>query len=293
MEQCRRMFKKLRFQMIVNNQYLIVDRSVCGWGYVESLLTALRPHHKQFDDKVGLAIESFLREELHSHGVPTVTGDYDVSGEHGQCDIVPETPQTVFFMELKKKPLTRRARAGVDVDLLLDLAGSLLDAQAQAGWHELRLKKNGSLDLVTDGTRQTLSLGGRGIEKIAVGMMDFGSFQDRAMLEKFMEGALNVSFSSRDPVYDKRFKLINDALQEIRDQYSATHEGESEIHQPFFNCWFLSIPQLLVILDVVTDANSFREALWSCRHITTGTSDLYFEISKMRLQGAAHQASVS
>lgn len=274
-----------------SDQYLLVDRSVCGWGYLESLLTALRPHHKQFDDKVGLAIESFLREELHSHGVPTVSGDYDVPGAHGQCDIVPETPETVFFMELKKKSLTRRARAGVDVDLLLDLAGSLLDALAQAGWHEVRLTKYGSLDLAYDGTRQTLSLGGRGIEKIAVGMMDFGSFQDRAMLMKFMEGTLNLNFGARDPLYEKKFRLINDALEEIRDQYNATYERDAEIRQPFFNCWFLSIPQLLVILDGVTDVKSFRDALWICRHITTGTSDLYFEISKTRLQGAASQAS--
>ncbi len=265
-----------------SDRYLIVDRSVCGWGYVEAILTALRPYHKQFDDNVGLAIEGFLKEELRSRGVPTISGDYDQNGEHGECDIVAETPQTLIFMELKKKTLTRRARAGVDADLLLDLAGSLLAAQAQAGWHELRLTNVGSLDLVRDGRRQTLSLDERSIEKIAVGMMDFGSFQDRTMLEKFMEATLNINFGSADPAYDKRFRAINDALQEIRDQYNFAHQGDSEIRQPFFNCWFMSIPQLLVMLDEVTDADSFRKALWSCRHVTTGTSDLYFEISKMR-----------
>lgn len=265
-----------------DDRYLIVDRSVCGWGYVEALLTALRPHHERFDEKVGLAVEGFLKEELHSCGVPTVSGDYDLNGEHGECDIVAETPQTLIFMELKKKTLTRRARAGVDADLLLDLAGSLLAAQAQAGWHELRLKNIGALDLISNGKRQTLTLGERSIEKIAVGMMDFGSFQDRTMLEKFMEATLNVNFGSHDPAYAKRFRAINDALQEIRNQYNLAHEGEAEVRLPFFNCWFMSISQLLVILDEVTDADSFRKALWSCRHVTTGTSDLYFEISKMR-----------
>jgi hypothetical protein len=83
-------------------------------------------------------------------------------------------------------------------------------------------------------------------------------------------------------LYDKKFKTINDALQEIRDQYNLAHQGDAVIPQPFFNCWFVSIPQLLVLLDGVTDADSFRKALWSCRHMTTGTSDLYFEISNMR-----------
>lgn len=265
-----------------NDCYLIVDRSACGWGYVEALLTALRPHHKQFDDKVGVAIEGFLRGELSSRGVPTVGGDYDLSGEHGECDLVAETPQTVIFIELKKKSLTRRARAGVDADLLLDLAGSLLAGQAQAGWHELRLKNVGSLDLVRNGQHHTLTLGDRNIEKIAMGMMDFGSFQDRPMLDKFMAATLNASFGSPDPGYNKRFEAINEALQQIRDQYKLTHEGKAEIRQPFFNCWFMSIPQLLVILDEVTDANSFKETLWRFRHMTTGSSDLYFEISRMR-----------
>lgn len=269
------------------NRFLIVDRSICGWGYVEALLTALRPSDKQFDDKVGTAIENFLKDELSSRGVHTVSGDYELNGEHGECDLVAVTPQTLIFMELKKKSLTRRARTGVDADLLLDLAGSLLAAQAQAGWHELRIKKAGALDLSSNGGQQHLSLDGRETEKIAVDMHDFGSFQDRIILEKFMVATLNANFGSPDPAYAKRFKAINDALQEIRDQYTATHQGKAEVRQPFFNCWFISIPQFLVMLDEVTDADTFRKALWKCRHTTTGTSDLYFEISNMRRLNSA------
>ena len=263
---------------------------MCGWGYVEALLTALRPHYQQFDDRVGLAIESFLEAELASHGVPAISGEYDLNGEHGECDLVAVTPKTLVFMELKKKSLTRRARAGSDADLLLDLAGSLLAAQAQAGWHELRITQAGSLDLVRGEIRNHLSLDGRGVEKIAVGMLDFGSFQDRIMLKHFLEATLNVNFGSSDPNYAKRFKSVNDALKEIRDQYSLAHQGEAEVHQPFFNCWFISVPQLLIFLDEVTDADSFRETLWKYRHMTTGASDLYFEISNMRrIKAAATQ----
>ena len=223
-------------------------------------------------------------------GVPVLSGEYNEDG-HGQCDIVAATPQTLVFIELKKKALTRRARAGSDAHLLLDLAGSLLDAQAQAGWHELRITRAGALNLVRDGQTHRLFADSRGIEKIALGMLDFGSFQDRIVLKQFLEATLNVNFGSPDPVYANRFEAINDALQEIREQYSATHAGKTEVHQPFFNCWFMSIPQLLILLDEVTDAETFRSALWSCRHLVTGTSDLYFEIANMRrmkVQAAAH-----
>ena len=128
------------------NRYLILDRSMCGWGYLEALLAALRPLDRDLDSKVGTAMEKFIEREFVSHGVEVFSGDYDEGG-HGECDLVVPTPEVLVVLELKKKTLTRRARAGSDAELLLDLAGSLLDAQAQAGWHELRITKAGFLDL--------------------------------------------------------------------------------------------------------------------------------------------------
>ena len=132
------------------------------------------------------------------------------------------------------------------------------------------------------GETRRLPLDGRGIEKIALGMLDFGSFQDRIVLKQFLEATINVNFGSSDPVYDKKFKKINAALEEIREQYNTAHAGKTEIRQPFFNCWFMSIPQLLIMLDEVSDPETFRATLWSYRHMATGTSDLYFEMSNMR-----------
>ena len=263
------------------NRYLIIDRSMCGWGYVEALLTALRPLDRDLDTKVGTAMEKFVEAEFVSHGVEVFSGDYDEGG-HGECDIAVPTPEVLVFLELKKKTLTRRARAGSDAELLLDLAGSLLDAHAQAGWHGLRITRAGFLDLVRDGETRRLSLDGRGIEKIALGMLDFGSFQDRIVLKQFLEATLNVNFGSSNPAYDKKFKKINAALEEIREQYNTAHAGKTEIRQPFFNCWFMSIPQLLIMLDEVSDPETFRATLWSYRHMVTGLSDLYFEMSNLR-----------
>ncbi|HKT28801.1 hypothetical protein [Dyella sp.] len=263
-------------------RYLIVDRSMCGWGYLEALMTSLRDHCHEFDKKVGLAVEGFIQAELAGHGVPSVSGSYSLAGEEGECDLVAITSKDLVFMELKKKSLTRRARAGSDADLLLDLAGSLLAAQAQLGWHELRIVQAGSLDLTRDIMRHHLSLDGRGVERVAVGLMDFGSFQDRIMLKHFLEATLRVEFNSKDVSYAKRFKEMNEALGEIREQFSKAYDGKAEVHQPFFNCWFVSVPQLLIFLDEVTGADSFRDTLWRYRHMTYGTCDLYFEVSKIR-----------
>ena len=84
---------------------------------------------------------------------------------------------------------------------------------------------------------------------------------------------MNAKFTPVATSLNEKFDEINEALNEIREQTVALHPGQKEINQPFFNCWFLSVPQLLVLLDGVTDPAGFRAALWSCRHVVTGSSD--------------------
>lgn len=264
------------------NRFLIIDRSVCAAAFPEALFTALRALDTDFDDKVGKQIERFLEAEFKNHGVPVHGGDYDVNGEHGECDIVAETPEKVVFIELKKKPLTRNAKAGQDAYLILDLAGSLLAAQAQAGWHELRLRRHGHLELTNSEEPYKLDLNGREVERIAVSLLDFGSFQDRVFLRHLLETTLSSGFSPLDPELTRRFEKINETLDEIRKQNSEIHQGKDNIAQPFFHCWFLSLPQLLILLDDVTDMTSFWSELVRTRHITTGSADFYYELSYMR-----------
>ena len=185
----------------------------------------MRAEVDELDHKVGPAIGRFLETEFASHGVPINGGDYDAGREHGECDLVIETPETVIFAEVKKKALTRRSKAGSDADLLLDLAGSLLAAQAQAGWHEVRLRHDGHLDLRRDGIATRLELNDRGVERLAVSLLDFGSFQDRILLKQFLEATLNARFTPAATSLNKKFEKINDALIEIREQMAALHPG--------------------------------------------------------------------
>ena len=265
-----------------DRQFILLDRSVCAPACLEALLTSLRSESKKLDANVGLAIEHFLKMEFASHGVYTTSGDYDAAGEHGECDLVIEVPETVIFSEVKKKALTRRAKAGSDAHLLLDLAGSLLAAQAQAGGHEVRLRRHGYLDLKLNGIVKRLELNGREIERVAISLFDFGSFQDRILLKQFLESTLNVIFTPTDTTLNKDFDDINRALVRVRDQISELYKNQVTIRQPFFNCWFLSVPQILVMLDGVTNDAAFKAELWSFRHLVTDSSDVYYDMYNAR-----------
>lgn len=227
-------------------------------------------------------MERFVAQEFTKRQIPILSGEYDHNEEHGECDLIVEVPNMVIFLELKKKALTRQARAGNDVNLLLDIAGSLLDAQAQAGWHEVRLTQRGEINLFYNGTESTIKLDGRKIEKIAVSMLDYGSFQDRIILKRFLEATLNRNFHPRDESLSTKFNKINNSLREITEQVILKYPGQKQVEQPFFNCWFISIPQLLVLMDGVTDASSFRDALGICRNVTMGVCDFYYELSHWR-----------
>jgi hypothetical protein len=263
--------------------YFFLDRSVCAPACVEALLMPLRGAIGNFEDgQVGPAIERFLQREFLSHGISTLTGKYSVDKEDGECDLVIETAQTIIFFEIKKKSLTRQAKAGSDAFVLLDLAGSLLKAQVQAGWHEVRLRRKGVLELESNGVKTLLELKGREIERIAVSLFDFGSFQDRVLLKQFLEATLRADFSASDASLKGRFDAINKSLAELRAQLNELAHGAPTVSQPFFHCWFLSVPQLLVLLDDVQGEEDFRKALWDTRHFTTGSSDFYFDLSWIR-----------
>ncbi len=187
-----------------------------------------------------------------------------------------------MFLEIKKKPLTRRAQAGSDAHVLLDLANSLLLAQVQAGWHEVRLRRKDFIDLTENGVTRRLELEGRQIERIAISLMQFGSFQDRIFLKQFLEGTLHADFSVSDASLKKDFDKLNALLAEVRQQVNALHTDDKELDRPFFHCWFLSLPQLLVLLDGVQGEEAFKNALWKTRHIATGSSDFYYDLSLVR-----------
>lgn len=117
--------------------------------------------------------------------------------------------------------------------------------------------------------------------------MQFGSFQDRIFLKQFLEETLHADFSVSDPSLKKEFSKLNARLGKVRQQVNFLHPGGKELDRPFFHCWFLSLPQLLILLDGVQGEEAFKNALWKARHIVTGSSDFYFDLSKMRKLAAS------
>ncbi|MBR7971942.1 hypothetical protein KDX01_02265 [Burkholderia vietnamiensis] len=263
---------------IDRDRYLILDHSVCSPAMLEVVLSRFR--ELGIDSKMGYAIESFLINVLLERGVIAKSGKYKVGKQIWECDLVIETPKRIIFIETKKKALTRAARAGLDAALLVDMTDSLVSAILQAGRHQYEIIKEGALVLTTsDGKIEKFELGGRAVERIAVTLPDFGSFQDRALLSQILNSQLTIAFSTSELAFKTKIEKVNEKLHALRELNNSLYEqaGKPSNWQPFFNSWFLSVPQLLVLLDDVRGCEDFDSELNRTRHLTMGTRDFYFE----------------
>lgn len=280
-----------------DKRYLLIDPSICAYATIDSILNALKPHFNNFDSDVGDQAEIFLREELKKFGITPLHGNYTslisegkgkTTKAKGECDAVIECSDRIIFMEVKKKALTNKSKSGIDVYILIDLALSLLHAQAQASRHESLLYEKEVLEISNSSNeihelRKVKNSINREVEKIAVSLLDFGSFQDRAFLSNLLEVSLDNNFSTREIDFSEKFQSLEKYLNTIRNQYNKMKKYQDDYEIPFFNCWFLSIPQVLILLDSTRDEDSFWKALSKIRHISTGTSDFYYEYSQFGL----------
>ncbi len=273
-----------------NESILLIDKSVAGPAFIEAVLFAMRAiiGNKFQSDVVGPGLEAFIAKELHTHGVPTFAGDYDVGTVHGECDLVVETTDHIAFFELKSKALTRNASAGSDIAVTLSLAGSLISAQQQAIGHDVQLRKNRALTLTSKDTkaRYTLEWHGQKVDCIAIGLFDYGGFQDRTAVAHILKHVLGAEYKAVDKAEQAlsrgEFDSMNKSIKKLTLHAEDWISLEKQNCDPFFNTWFLSVPQLLVILDGVNSSSEFFQNLYSVRNITYQTYNFYYEYREAR-----------
>ena len=268
--------------------YVMLGHSVCAPAFVEAVLTQLRSVGVK--EEIGHAVEDLLMQEFESRDVAAHSGDYVIpSGKAGECDLVIETKSQVIFLEAKAKALTRIARSGRDLELLIDMSKSMLKATIQSGWHELHLRKHQALELSTIKGRYVVDLQDRAIERIAVSLLDYGGFQDRIVIEQILHGQLASTYGANNPAFEKSIADVNKLGNELRLLNEELYDvrGKPERWRPFFNCWFLSVPQVLLLLDGVFGADQFADELRRTRSFTMGTRDFYYEYAYTKRMAAA------
>ena len=266
---------------INNNKFAILDRQLSAISLFDAFAFKLRNLKvKNLESEIGNAIEKFLYSKLYSKGISYCTGDYKVDGVAGEADLIIESENKIVLVEFKKKVLTRDAKSGEDVSLIKDLAKSLLASSTQCLRTEFFLRKNGQLELETANGTLMLQHNDREIERVSLTHMDFGGFQDRTIIIQLLSAFYFNSFHpySTEESVKKEFAKLDELQEVFRDYVNKISSLNDEFKShPFFNSWFISISQLLTVIEDSSDNNSFVENFCSIKHLSTKRLDFYFE----------------
>jgi hypothetical protein len=259
---------------------LVLTPGLAALAFFEATTRAIRDAgYPDFDNRLGDAVEGVVADALRREGVNVTvqgieyhTGKIGPGKVAGECDIVVETERNIVFIELKKKPLRRASGTGDAAPALVDLTTSLFAAQAQLSRHEQTLLETGAIDF-DNGYR--LKHRGRSIERIAMTWLDYGGLQDKYLLSQIFGALPGHRLTTDHPKEGNKLEKLNSAIDALEREITALRQLGKNNGALFINCWFLSVPQLLLLLDGVTDGDDFAARIGKLRHLTYRTLDFY------------------
>jgi hypothetical protein len=285
------------FIRLADGTFMMIYPSIAANTFVGAISDALRLVYRAKDfvaTSVGTAAEGMLSAAFTRHGIiPTVTsGKYLDGKEERECDLVLEFEEAVVLIEIKKKSVTNDTYSGYPLAGFIDLGESALSAQMQLGRHELHLRTYGKIEFL-DG--QVLTWGGRKIERVAVSLYDWGGIQDQAVLRTFIAylAGAKLEALAATPAMIKRLDETNKTLQALEQQIRHNADSESPIWAQLGNLWFVSIPQLLYLLNEVDGPADFYKTFLMSHAMHIGTLDFYSQLvswKRMLAAKAPHDA---
>lgn len=265
----------------VGSQYRILPKSIASLGALNSVCNCISSPDGKWsnpkDSALGYAIEDFLREKLTQKGISIIHGDRIGGGLKLESDLICETDDKIYIFEMKKKGLTRQAQSGDETKILSDLADSLLATHVQAMRIENFLKNNGSITLTNNGDVKTIYLNERNIIRISVSLHDFGALQDKTVLQRILTIAVFSEVKHPDRKTDENLNKWRKLSTELKRLASENGELSVKGRVPFHNSLFMSIPQIIMLLDNSESPRDFFKHMTSLVSTTTGSRDTYTE----------------
>ena len=272
----------------VDSKCVYVNPIICNYGFYNCLLELCKRNGAD-GNLIGKIAEEMVEKMFERSGVKfhsnkeykvpkIVSKELCIQSQKRECDFIIETDDTIIIIELKRKTLTSDARAGDTLKSIIDLSQSFLHALAQTGCHEYMLRRNGKIDFY-DGS--IIELSGRKVERVALSLFGFFGIQDGAFIHQILNSLINAKIDSGNVEEDKK---INKNLTELHNQYRTDIFANLYCGggNPFFNCRFFSVPQLIEMLSNTTNNNQFELELNRTRHLTTGCKDWFKEYQYFR-----------
>lgn len=271
-------------------EYFLIDRTWCAISFYDAICDQLRKLiGKSFDEKLGYQLEKYIKDLLSEKGINYNSGFYD---DNEECDLIIETDTKIIFMEIKKKPLTRKASVGDGVKLFQDITKSLLSSQIQLGKHELKLVSDKEIVLRKFRDKKKsksypediISYKNRMIERISVNAWDYGFLNHRIVTQNVLQFLTYLELHATEPHNNTELNELRKSKNILLKQYEALKlaKKHEDLRSTYFDCLFLSLQQLIMILNDSQSKDEFINNLFINKYLTMSTNDFYFEYYQMR-----------
>ncbi|HCW3119488.1 TPA: hypothetical protein OXC77_002271 [Enterobacter roggenkampii] len=266
----------------LKKHYLLLPQSLSALAFLNNTLNSIiapngkRDNHN--DATLGHVIERFVKDKLLSYGIVFHSGNF-VSKDRlveGESDITIETDTAIIFIEIKKKGMTRLSMSGVDYSILSDLGGGLIHATSQCFKAERVLRCDGEINI--EGS-SPIKYKSQRVFKIALTLYDYGSFQDRMTIRSILTNSLGVTFKGANTSIDKKLDTWKDHINELSTHITSLKNSNQLDIEPFHNLFFMSISQLLMILEDNGTSEGFAKVLTTLSSLSHSTRDFYKEYS--------------
>ncbi len=269
-----------------NGKIYALPATIGSWGWFEALMTVVRNqerenNQKNIDKEIGKLIEVYINEKLDEKGITHCCGVYPPH-QKGEADLVVEATKGIMLFEMKKKSLTRKAKAGDEFRIVTDLLGSLIDSQAQCFRTSHLIIENGYVDLDDgNGNVTRVEKKRRTAECISVCLGAFGPLQDRMLIKNIMNEICNKQLTAKYDGDDKQTtkdveKFNKDMQKWIPFLKKEIENGDSK-KNPFINSWFLDLEQLMSIINEANSNDEFLDKLIETKFVSVGSYDFYLE----------------
>lgn len=286
---------------IGGNEYKIPTISLFSMQYYERYACILREYDKsaqkskraKIDSAIGDNMELVLASLFEKNNINFFHGEkYNIDHstrqylssmrEEGECDFIIETDKTIFFMELKKKALTRRSSSGYIENILYDMALSFLSAQEQIGYHECILKNNGEI-IFQSGKK--IILNNRVIQRVSVSLFDFHALQDQITIDNIFYSLMGstISSSSTEENAEKNIKKLQGIVNNLSHQFMLDGmDCYRNENRPYANIRYFSLSQIFTFLKNCKSNDDFEKEINVTRCVTDGTMNWYSQYERFR-----------
>lgn len=297
-----------------DDNYLLLPSTIGASCWYDKLTDILRTNvakNTDFQSWLGNVQEAYVVSKFNSRGIHVKSGKYKVQWdasekiEEGEADFIIEGTGFKLLIESKTKSFTRKALSGYDVNIFLDIVQGLFNSQTQAYRTAVTLHNKKQITLCDSQWNPLTSVDyvDEILEKITLTYGDYGFFQDRMLVGRILSDINDHNFSldvdtvpeeiipvsSREKV-KKSFAEIADEQQKMRHYLTELAKVDAElVKHPFFDSWHLNLEQLVYLLSLSSDADSFYQELTKCKYVSTTTIDFWNERYNLRQMTSEYQ----